>query len=524
MPIERREVFKVALAAKTAYDEPFLDVELEGVFRSPSGKTYVMPGFYDGDGIWRIRFSPNEAGAWSYQTKTQYPEAPGLHQKGGFEVTESEATPKGFLRTCPGRYWGLEYESGEPCFILGDTMYNLFGVAHCGLDVDTVLERRARQGFNLLRVRLPVSGFHPPKGYSRWQTRSTWPWGGSPQKPIFSQFNLDYFHSVDRVVARCAELGLGLEMIMEAWGFEYPFNHREDFTPEYEQLWMRYLIARYDAYRSVYVWTLQNEYEFYPDGQWRYNRDADLWAVRMARYVKDLAPHGHPVAVHNGPRLPPFAQRFRRAPGAIDLVMFQEWGTRDAEHGWLAAGIEDTIQEALAGWQGAFIFSEYGYERDPDLALRIPSHRYCGPAHTRRGGWRGAFCATGIIHGWEHTWGPWWIPETDQAGMAYLLHLRQFFTEIVPFHRLQPAPALIDDVEPQRYGGQPLALSTENRDVIALYLPVGGTVTLAIDPTAYRAQWYDPRNGQLNPAETNEEGSFQSDSPNREDWILVLTV
>lgn len=37
------------------------------------------------------------------------------------------------------------------------------------------LERRVAQGFNLLRIRVPVSPFHPPRGYSEWQTRRTNP-------------------------------------------------------------------------------------------------------------------------------------------------------------------------------------------------------------------------------------------------------------------------------------------------------------------------------------------------------------
>ena len=119
--------------------------------------------------------------------------------------------------------------------------------------MEAVLRRRAAQGFNLVRARVPVSPFHPPDGDSDWQTCSTRPGGGSHQRPLFDRFNLDYFRSVDRVVRLAAELGIGLEMIMEAWGFEYPFNERSRFTPEYEELWMRYLIARYDAYASVAV-------------------------------------------------------------------------------------------------------------------------------------------------------------------------------------------------------------------------------------------------------------------------------
>jgi hypothetical protein len=51
------------------------------------------------------------------------------------------------------------------------------------------------------------------------------------------------------------------------------------------------------------------------------------------------------------------------------------------------------------------IKSLYGYERNPDLPLLIPSHLYCDPEHTRRGAWRGAFCALGVIHGFENSWG-----------------------------------------------------------------------------------------------------------------------
>lgn len=512
-----RDLFELCLTSQTTYADPFIDVELDCAFTAPSGQRHAIPGFFDGDDTWRVRFAPDEPGTWAYQTRTQYADA-NLRQRGTFHV-EPAPDGRGFLRTCPDQHWGLAYESGEPCFVLGDTVYNLFGVAHCGLPYDAFLQRRAAQGHNLLRVRLPVSPFHPPEGYSDWQNRSTWPWGGSEQKPDFTRLNLDYFRTVDRVVQRCAELELGLEMIMQAWGFEYPFNSRDHFTAEYEALWMRYLIARYDAYSSVYIWTLQNEYEYYPDGNWHYNRTADLWAVRMARYVKSIAPHGHPIAVHNGPRLLSFADRFRRAPGAIDLVMFQDWGTRDQERGWLAAGIEDAIQAALDAWPGAAIFAEWGYERDPELPLRIPGHAHCDAEHTRRGAWRGAFCATGIIHGWERTWGPWWQPETDQPGMTYILHLHRFFTQVVDFSSLRPADQL---VQPAAWadGERPLWLATPDRDLVVAYLPVGGALQFQIDLDGCDAQWFDPRVGALSPATATDSRFDAPSAP--DDWVLVL--
>lgn len=523
--LARREVGEWAVVSGKEYRNPFLDVRVEGVFTAPDGTPFVAPAFFDGAGVWRVRFSPGQPGVWRWRVRST-PHDAELDARG--EVRVSDRAERGFLRSTPGQAWGLTYESGEPAFVLGDTTYNLFGMAHCGGDVAGFMARRVEQGFNLLRVRVPVSPFHPPKGTSEWQTRRTWPWGGSEQKPLFDRFNLDYFATVDRVVQEAERVGIGLEMIMEAWGFEYPFNQRDLFVPEWEELWMRFLIARYDAYRCIYFWTLMNEYEYYPDGDWRYNPVADLWALRMARWVKATAPHGHIVAVHNGPREPAFAQRFALDPGAVDTILFQEWGTRDREQGWLAAGIEGTIQRALAGWWGSAVFAEWGYERNPAYPLLLPSHEFCDAEHTRRGAWRGAFCGLGIIHGFENSWGPFMDLQHDLPGLAHLQQVRRFFTEVAPFPALRPAQEVLAHAEPAAgvaLAQDALVLATPDRATVAVYLPIGGAVTLALGE-GYTARWYHPCSGQLREA-SRTQGRYAAPVAEHQghpqDWVLLLT-
>ncbi|MBD3267200.1 DUF5060 domain-containing protein, partial [bacterium] len=53
---------------------PFLDYRLQVEFTGPSGRHYNVPGFFAGDGqgggsgdVWRVRFSPDAAGEWSFQ-------------------------------------------------------------------------------------------------------------------------------------------------------------------------------------------------------------------------------------------------------------------------------------------------------------------------------------------------------------------------------------------------------------------------------------------------------------------------
>ena len=52
---------------------PFLDYKLQVVLTSPSGRKYNTPGFFTGDGhgggagnVWRICFTPDEIGEWTF--------------------------------------------------------------------------------------------------------------------------------------------------------------------------------------------------------------------------------------------------------------------------------------------------------------------------------------------------------------------------------------------------------------------------------------------------------------------------
>ena len=213
------------------YGSPFADVEVDADFTSPTGKVSSMPGFYDGDGVWRIRFNPGEAGAWTMRVRSR-PEDRELQGEASFVVSQRKA--RGFLKATPGEAWGFRFESGEPLFMMGDTVYDMFGMDYCGGDIDGFLQRRVKQGFNMVRARLPMSHFHPPAADFEWHSKEMWAWGGSRSSPRFDLFNLDYFQSVDRTMRKVEKLGLGVEMIMEGWGFEFPFNHRAWFTAEWE--------------------------------------------------------------------------------------------------------------------------------------------------------------------------------------------------------------------------------------------------------------------------------------------------
>jgi hypothetical protein len=107
------------------------------------------------------------------------------------------------------------------------------------------------------------------------------------------------------------------------------------------------------------------------------------------------------------------------------------------------------------------------------------------------------------------------------------LLVRKFFTEVIPFHQVQPAPDLLADGE-YAFGHRPRVLASDAHDIIAVYLPTGGQVHLNLKQPLYQTQWYDPRTGALTaPASVRDADGFHFQSPpgggdHPWDWVLVL--
>src|SRR3546814_4342520 len=63
---------------------PFVDVDLAATFER-GGRAIRVPGFYDGAGVYRIRFSPPDAGRWTWQSESNAAALAG--QAGAFDCT-----------------------------------------------------------------------------------------------------------------------------------------------------------------------------------------------------------------------------------------------------------------------------------------------------------------------------------------------------------------------------------------------------------------------------------------------------
>jgi len=61
-------VSEFTFTAREKYSYPPLGVRLTAIFRGPGGVVFRVPGFWDGGRVWKVRFTPNRPGEWTYET------------------------------------------------------------------------------------------------------------------------------------------------------------------------------------------------------------------------------------------------------------------------------------------------------------------------------------------------------------------------------------------------------------------------------------------------------------------------
>jgi hypothetical protein len=531
---------EMVLTTKEVVKNPFWDVKVRAKFVHEDLEIkQEISGFYDGinesgEHVWKVRWTAGEEGVWRCEI-TSNPKLQGLNESFIIEVEPAQLNKKGFLRAHAKEPWGFVFDNEEPFFLFGDTIYNLFGAHYSGVNVEKILKHRRSQGINYIRARMQVSSYHPDV-VNQWQIKDCWPWGGSSQWPDFTRLKLDYFKAVDEVVSIMNDLGMGLELIFEAWMLEFPFNDRGKFLPEHEELWFEYIIARYAAFQSVYIWNPSNEYEFYP-GEVMYHPEADRWIKRLAGIIKTNDPFKHPVGVHNYAQHIPLCKRIGDIEDIDAYLVQSNWGLELGEHDGdlsLCKWLEKQVHYHSPNKDKAVLCSEFGYER-VEGCYTTGAFERMDHHHTRRGQYRAGFSGYPVVHGFNNTWGAHMRVDVDAKGAEYLLPYYKFMTEDINFFEMRPASEVFVNVSGSEEAGTlPLCLAKDDKSVIAIYFPASGHCTLQLKERAsYEYYWFNPRSGsktEVKECNSNYlsteyiEKMDKGDGLLGNDWVIVLLI
>ncbi|MFW5755920.1 MAG: DUF5060 domain-containing protein [Tangfeifania sp.] len=243
--IQLWDVYEISLSGPSE-GNPYMDVTLEAVFETEN-KTVTVPGFYDGNGIYRIRFSPDAEGEWSYQTNSNMEELSG--KSGSFTCIPATGDNHGPLKIVNTFY--LEYADGTPFYSVGTTAYQWTSVKQ-SIQKKT-LETLDGSPFN--KIRMCVF----PKSYIYGNKTEPWvyPFKRDGEQNDFTQPNFEFFQNFDLRVQQLRDMGIQADVILF-----HPYDHwgYSEMGKEMNEKYVRYMIARISAYRNVW-WSLANEWD-----------------------------------------------------------------------------------------------------------------------------------------------------------------------------------------------------------------------------------------------------------------------
>jgi hypothetical protein len=243
--VQQWDIYEVALHGPDS-GNPFIEVTLNAVFKQRE-KSVSVPGFYDGDGTYRIRFSPDLQGRWTYETVSNAAELSG--QEGEFLCVAPSGANHGPVRIVDTHY--LQYADGTPYYGVGTTAYQWTSVKQ-SIQKRT-LQTLAAAPFN--KIRMCVF----PKSYQYGNDTEPWayPFSREGEANDFARPNYAFFQNFDRRVAQLMDMGIQADVILfhpyDVWGYC-------KMGDEMNERYVRYLIARLSAYRNVW-WSLANEWD-----------------------------------------------------------------------------------------------------------------------------------------------------------------------------------------------------------------------------------------------------------------------
>jgi len=317
--IERWDVFELTLAGPKE-GNPFLDTWLKATFRKDA-REIVVNGFYDGDGVYKIRFMPDSLGAWSYTTDSNTTALKG--KTGSIEVIAPSPGNRGPARVRDTYHFG--YDDGTPYFPFGTTCYAWVHQPE-ERQLETLASLKASP-FNKLRMCIFPKWYQYNHGVP-----PRYPFPREGDKNDYTHFNPDYFRHIEKRILDLREMNIEADLILF-----HPYDHwgYQEMPADVDDRYLKYVIARFSAYRNVW-WSLANEFDLMR------KKNSSDWD-RYAQIVTESDPYGHLRSIH-----------YSRAPYDYSRV----WCTH--------ASMQDYAFDKAAAWRATYrkpvIFDEMMYE------------------------------------------------------------------------------------------------------------------------------------------------------------------
>ena len=491
--------FERSFKSSAKYENPIQQCTLQLSFVSPRGETNQVEGFWDGGKIWRVRFSPDQPGRWTYRTACSDTANEGLNNQTGEFLCTSPLGEGRFERHGPVQiardHRHFELADGSPFFWMADVAWN---GPRLSSPRDWITYTQVRSGQKFSAVEWAVAPGVDAKKHSAFSGRDR------------IAIDPEYFQRLDEKVQLMNRAGL-LSVIAPSWGDDRAFA---DLPEDQAALLLRYLNARWGAYDVAWLLAVNDP----RSARW----------VKIGRAAFADAPHA-PVIVFPGEMSSSFGEfRHEKWADAFGFGLGQNLDNDSLE--WLIAGpvSSESVVQPPHPLINVLPPLENGLSASGGNRIAI--------GDVRRIAWSSLLLTrpAGVSYGAQDVanWNtavqpklPTWRLSLFLPGAKEMSHIDEFFTS-EKWWTLHPSPHSLA-MQPGR--GSPrryiAASESDAKDLTLAYVPEDRTVEVYLTalPPSPAIQWLNPHTGQKSPAVAVVGATTcQLPTPDPGDWVLVM--
>lgn len=469
--VGRYKTLELVFTASTQPANPFDTYLLKLEVTDPAGKSFIIDGFFDGDGnggqsgsIWKARICPYSTGTWSWKTVTgDAPDSGLAGHSGQFECVES--SDRGGVELS-GRH--IRFQTGGYVYLLGNfldlagglrTTHTFMSETTTDAQRDAIIARqRDFHAANKANIYFANVG-----DYS---SQSVTPWMGTAGNPDRTKMNLARWKLYDSYIRRFKDAG----MLAELWFFADDSNFGPLSQTDKNRLF-RYAMARTSAFsHTLYVIALE----------WQ-----EGWSQKSVNdsgnFIQNHNPWKRLLSTHTLDTSWAFGD--------------QSWPSFIASQPGNSAGSTQVNQAVIAirnTYSIPHVAEEFGI-LDSNVVTRLRSNLWA------------AFCGGAAGSG---------TGSDLKAFQRFMSQAR------VPFQRMSPDNGLVQG------GGSTRFCLAERGNHYVVY-STGGAFTLSVTGNGLQGRWFNPRdpNGSLGnpfPVQAGTQ-SFTPPSDTASDWVLWVS-
>jgi hypothetical protein len=494
----------LSVELKANWKDPYdaQEIALDAEFTAPSGKVLRVPAYFaegkpKAASRWQLRFTPQEAGSYSYVlTLREGKKKPDIFKGKAFSVSSSDA--KGFLH--PNNHWTFKFDNGDVFRGIGENFCwefrdvddsKYFKALHEDkrFTYDQMLPKLAQHQANFVRTwmiywNLPVD----------WKTVQN----ASRYKNSDVRFNESGSERLDQLMEIAEKNNIYLMLALEShvgymgtgWDTSvynvknggYAATPEEFFSnPKTKQLYknkLRYMVARWGYSTKIGAWEFFNEI----DNVMYAKKDAVIpdapvtqWHKEMSEYLAEIDPYDHIITT---------SISHRDVAGLNDIANIH----LNQKHIYKAtSSIPKVINDYVSRHNKPYAIGESGYEWDWSKNFNEFSENMI--SDYKRGLWYGLFSPTPIL--------PlsWWWEFFDEKGLT------PYFSKVADINRqmLQASSGELMALAINSSNTQVEAFAVKAGKKVFVYLFNPGktplTTDLSLTQKAQNAQRFDPDTG-----------------------------